>query len=314
MKMNSSEMRFDGQVSIVTGAGGPEPNLGRSFAMLLAARGAKVVVNDLGVGADGRGGLYKASAEAVTKEIRSAGGEAVADTQDVGDPASAKAIVQSAIDTWGRIDILVNNAGSTAPGLFEEISDADVQRVVNAHLMGNIWMCRAVWPHMKRARYGRIVNITSEAVFGFPYLAVYSAAKAGIFGLSRNLALEGVKFNINVNAVGPRATTLKHLLFLEEKALQSDGRPDRKPDQVAPLVAYLAHRDCPISGKFMNALGGHVFETVFLNTRGHINPVPTIENIRDNFDAAIDSSDAIEIPDVDVSKYEKTQFKGVARL
>ncbi|HEX4041989.1 MAG TPA: SDR family NAD(P)-dependent oxidoreductase [Xanthobacteraceae bacterium] len=310
----TGEMRFDGQVAIVTGAGGPAPNLGRSFAMLLAALGAKVVVNDLGVGADGRGGLYKASAEAVTDEIRSAGGEAVADTHDVGDPASAKAIVQTAIDRWGRIDILVNNAGSTAPGLFEDISDADVQRVVNAHLMGNIWMCRAVWPHMKRARYGRIVNITSEAVFGFPYLAVYSAAKAGIFGLSRNLALEGAKFNINVNAMGPRATTLKHLLFLEEKALQSDGRPDRKPDQVAPLVAYLAHRDCPISGKFMNALGGHVFETIFLNTRGYVDPAPTIESVRDNFAAAIDSLDASEIPDVDLSKYEKTQFKGVAQL
>ena len=312
--MTMREMRFDGEVAIITGAGGPDPNLGRSFAMLLAARGAKVVVNDLGVGADGRGGLYKASAAAVTKEIQSAGGEAVADTHDVGDPAAAKAIVQTAIDRWGRIDILVNNAGSTAPGLFEDIGDADVQRVVNAHLMGNIWMCRAVWPHMKRAHYGRIVNITSEAVFGFPYLAVYSAAKAGIFGLSRNLALEGAKFNINVNAVGPRATTLKHLLFLEDKALKSDGRPDRKPDQVAPLVAYLAHRDCAISGKFMNALGGHIFETIFRNTRGHVDRAPTIEAVRDNFAAAIDSSDAVEIPDVDLSKYDKTQFKGVARL
>lgn len=282
--------------------------------MLFAARGAKVVVNDLGVGADGRGGLYKASAEAVTNEIRAAGGEAVADAHDVSDPASARAIVRTALDTWGRIDILVNNAGSTAPGLFEEISEADVQRVVNAHLMGNIWMCRAVWPHMKLARYGRIVNITSEAVFGFPYLTVYSAAKAGIFGLSRNLALEGAKFNINVNAVGPRATTLKHLLFLEEKALQSDGRPNRRPEQVAPLVAYLAHRDCSISGKFMNALGAHIFETIFLNTRGVVNAVPTIENVRDSIAAAIDSADAAKIPDVELSKYEKTQFKGVARI
>ena len=103
-------------------------------------------------------------------------------------------------------------------------------------------------------------------------------------------------------------------LFLEEKALQSDGRPNRKPDQVAPLVAYLAHRDCTVSGKFMNALGGHIFETVFLNTRGHLNAVPTMENVRDNFAAAIDMAEAVEIPDVDLSKYDSTAFKGVARL
>ncbi len=309
-----SEMRFDGDVAIVTGAGGPAPNLGRSFATLLASRGAKVVVNDLGVGADGRGGVYKASAEAVAGEIRAAGGEAIADNRSVADAASAKAIIQGALDKWGRIDILINNAGSTAPGLFEEISDADVERVITAHLLGNIWMCRAAWPHMKQARYGRIVNITSEAIFGFPYLTVYAAAKGGIFALARNLALEGAKYNINVNAVGPRATTLKHLVLLEELALNSDGRRARTPDQVAPLIAYLAHRDCPISGKFMNALGGHIFETVFSNTAGYMDPSPTMESIRDNFDRALDGSGALVIPDIDITKYERTQFKGIAPI
>jgi len=309
-----ADMRFDGEVAIVTGGGGPAPNLGRSFAMLLAARGAKVVVNDLGVGADGRGGLYTASAEAVVDEIRKAGGEAVADTHSVAGAASAKAIVQTALETWGRIDILVNNAGSTAPGLFEEVSDADVERVVGAHLLGNIWTCRAAWSHMKRAKYGRIVNITSEAIFGFPYLTVYAAAKGGIFALSRNLALEGAKYNIKVNAVGPRATTLKHLLLLEESALNSDGRRSRKPEQVAPLIGYLAHRDCAVSGKFMNALGGHIFETIFLNTPGYTDQDPTIESVRDNFSAALDQKGALGIPDVDVSKYERTQFKGIAPI
>lgn len=183
-------LRFDGQVAIVTGAGGQAPSLGRSHAKLLAERGAKVVVNDLGVGPDGRG-TAQANAEQVVDEIRAAGGGAVTDQHSVAEEDGARAIVQTALDTWGRLDILVNNAGVAHIVHFDEISSADIRKVIDVHLMGTLWMCRAAWPVMRDAGYGRIVNTTSGAMFGQENLSIYGTAKAGIFGLSRGLAIEG---------------------------------------------------------------------------------------------------------------------------
>ena len=162
---HDGELRFDGRVAIVTGAGGQRPSLGREFAWLLAARGAKVVVNDLGVGPDGRGRLA-ANAETVAAGISEAGGEAIADTNSVGSSESAKSVVRTALDAWGRVDILINNAGVVHMAAFDELSDDDCALIVNRHLLGNLWMCRAVWPHMKEATYGRIVNLSSSASFG----------------------------------------------------------------------------------------------------------------------------------------------------
>ena len=141
-----SEMRFDGQVAIVTGAGG-NPSLGRAYAMLLASRGAKVVVNDNGVGPDGRGGR-PAHPENVVKEITEAGGEAVLDTNSVADHGSAEAVVQTALDAWGKVDILINNAGVVALAEIDEVTPSDIETILAAHLFGSIWMTRAVWPHM----------------------------------------------------------------------------------------------------------------------------------------------------------------------
>ena len=173
----------------MTGAGGQPPSLGRSrHANLLAGRGAKVVVNDLGVGPDGRG-ILRSNAEQVVDEIRAAGGEAVADAHSVADEAGAREIVQTALDTWGRLDILVNNAGIAHIAHFDEISSADIRKVIDVHLMGTLWMCRAAWPFMRDAGYGRIVNTTSGGVFGQE--SIYGTAKAGIFGLTRGLAIEG---------------------------------------------------------------------------------------------------------------------------
>jgi NAD(P)-dependent dehydrogenase (short-subunit alcohol dehydrogenase family) len=184
-----SELRFDGEVAIVTGAGS-NPSLGRSYALALAARGAKVVVNDLGVGPDGTGRLA-AKAESVAKEIVDAGGEAIADTHSVAEEDSARAIVQTALDAWGRVDILVNNAGVAILAEFGEISSTDLRRVLDVHLYGNVWMCRAVWPQMREAGYGRIINITSGALGGIRYTTIYGAAKGGILSLTRGLAVEG---------------------------------------------------------------------------------------------------------------------------
>ena len=146
-----SELRFDGQVAIVTGAGST-PGLGRSYAKLLAARGAKVVVNDLGVGPDGSSAV-PAKAAAVVEEIKHARGEAVADTHSVASEDGAQAIVETALKTYGRVDILVNNAGVVEFALFDEFSTRDIDKLIETHVYGAIWMCRAVWPHMKAARY-----------------------------------------------------------------------------------------------------------------------------------------------------------------
>lgn len=178
-----SELRFDDRVAIVTGAGGQEPSLGRSHALLLGERGAKVVVNDLGVGPDGRG-IMRANAEHVVEQIRAADGEAVADQHSVADEEGARSVVATALDTWGRLDIVVNNAAVCFMVHIDEISSADLRRIIDVHLMGTVWMCRAAWPHMREAGYGRIVNTTSGAMFGIEHLSIYGAAKSGIFGLT----------------------------------------------------------------------------------------------------------------------------------
>jgi NAD(P)-dependent dehydrogenase (short-subunit alcohol dehydrogenase family) len=304
----NAELRFDGRVAMVTGAGGQVPSLGRAYAGLLASRGARVVVNDLGVGPDGRGGLA-ANAETVAQEIRDAGGEAIADTHDIADSASAKAAVQTAVDAWGRIDILVNNAGVLALALFDEISDGDCELVVTTHLFGTIWMCRAAWPHMKVAGYGRIVNTGSASMFGSPYNAVYGAAKAGIFGLSRGLALEGERHGIKVNAHTPQAGTRKHAYLMAETAtLVEDGR-ERKVEQVAPVVGYLCHESCDVSGKLVYAGGGAVSEYVFSRTAGYRNPQLTIEDVRDRFDEVGDRAGAEELVALDASWYDRMRPK-----
>jgi NAD(P)-dependent dehydrogenase (short-subunit alcohol dehydrogenase family) len=188
-----SEMRFDGRVAIVTGAGN---GLGRAYARLLAARGARVVVNDIGTSSMGRGSS-EGPAHTVTREIIGAGGAAVADTHTVADEESARAIVQTALDAFGKLDILINNAGISIMAPFGELSSADFMKVINTNMMGVVWMCRAAWPHMQKASYGRIVNITSTSFLGHPTLTAYVTARAGTFGFTRTLGLEGAQYNIN---------------------------------------------------------------------------------------------------------------------
>src|SRR5262249_46269960 len=240
------EMRFDGQVAIVTGAGAPE-GLGRAHALLLASRGAKVVVNDLGTGPDGLN-LQRRHAGRVADEIREHGGEAIADTNSVAEEGSARAIVQTAIDHYGRIDILVNNAGIVRLRDFASLTSDDITQSVAVHQMGTIWMCKAVWQHMLGQSYGRIVNTTSVAMWGAPYTVIYGSVKAAILGLTRGLAVEGAPRDVKVNMLAPHAetTTSEYFRNLEgnpRRALHP-VKADRPPEAVAPAVAYLAHSDC----------------------------------------------------------------------
>jgi NAD(P)-dependent dehydrogenase (short-subunit alcohol dehydrogenase family) len=295
----TKELRFDGQVAIVTGAGG-SANLGRSHARLLAARGAKVVVNDLGVG-PGKKRADPASAEAVAAEIVAAGGEAIADLHSVADEESAEAIVQAALDKWGRIDILINNAGYGIVAEFKEISSRDIARVVDVHLMGAIWMCRAAWPHMRKANYGRIVNTTSGGMFGMRGLSLYGAAKFGIYGLTRGLAVEGAEHKIKINALSPGAATnsMGHgLTFTDPKVMQA-FKEQFPPDLVSSAVAYLAHETCAVTGALLQAGGGNVSARLIHATTGYTKPGLCIEDVHDNVRAIFDEAGASLVTDPD---------------
>jgi NAD(P)-dependent dehydrogenase (short-subunit alcohol dehydrogenase family) len=286
----SDDFRFDGRVAVVTGAGGPSPKLGETYAKFLAARGAKVVVNDLGLGPDGRGGL-PAPARQTVDAIVAAGGEAVADSHSVAESDTAKQVVQTALDTWGRIDILVNNAGAFALEPFDEVSDEDLAMMVVSHFFGTIWMCRAAWPHMKAQGYGRIVNISSNGMFTGSS-PLYGAAKAGNVALSQNLVHEGCLAGISVNVVAPNAATRKHVFLLHKTPEEIFHREAPRVEQVAPVVAYLCHERCELTGRYIHAIGGTITQYFWSETLGYSNQQPTMQDVHDNLERIFDQTGA----------------------
>lgn len=294
-KHSADELRFDGKVAIVTGAGG-NPGLGRSYAMSLAARGARVVVNDLGTGPDGRGAL-RPRADAVAEEIVAAGGEAIADSNSVAEETSANDVVKTAIDAWGRLDILVNNAGVFHAAAFDEVSAQDLTKIIQVHLFGNIWMCRAALPFMKQQKYGRIVNVSSSATFGSPFQVVYGAAKAGIFGLTRGLAREVRDFGIAINAFDPVALTAGTKYLFDEISVPGLDSAELDPDLVAPAVVFLAHESCPCSGKFISSGARNTSEFYIGKTAGYYSTASTAEDIRDHFEQVLDREGGSVLPD-----------------
>jgi NAD(P)-dependent dehydrogenase (short-subunit alcohol dehydrogenase family) len=281
-------MRFDGRVAIVTGAGG-NPGLGRAHAMLLASRGARVVVNDLGVGSDGTGAV-PTSAQRTVDEIVAAGGEAVADTHSVATEESAREVVQTALDTWGRLDVLVNNAGVAVVAGFDEITTGDLQILINVHLMGDVWMCRAAWPHMLAAGYGRIVNTTSGGMYGAPGLSVYGTAKYGIYGLTRGLAVEGFERGVKVNALSPGGFTnsLDPFFSFDSEEIRTEFIKAIPAELVSPGIAYLAHEDCAVTGQLFDVGGGQITRTDVTVSKGFFSSELTPEDIRDNITQILD--------------------------
>ncbi len=234
--MNAS-IDFKGRVAIVTGAGG---GLGRQHALALAARGARVVVNDLGGARDGSGGSVSA-AEAVVAEIRAAGGEAIANGASVTDVAAVQAMVQQAIDTWGRVDVLVNNAGILRDKSFAKMELADFRLVMDVHLMGAVHCTKAVWPFMTEQKYGRIVMTTSSSgLYGNFGQSNYGAAKMALVGLMQTLSLEGAKHDIRVNCLAPTAATRMTEDLMPQAVLDA-----LKPEAVVPAMLVLASQDAP---------------------------------------------------------------------
>ena len=241
-------LRFDGRVAIVTGAGG---GLGRSHALQLAARGAKVLVNDLGSARDGGGGS-SAAAEAVVAEIRAAGGVAMANGASVTDPAGVQAMVDQVMAEWGRIDILVNNAGILRDKSFSKMTLDDFRLVVDVHLMGSFYTTKVVWDIMKAQGYGRVIFTTSSSgLFGNFGQANYGAAKMAVVGLMQTLSLEGEKYNVRVNCLAPTAATR-----MTEDLMPPAVLALLTPERVSPGVVFLASEEAPTRTILCAGAGG----------------------------------------------------------
>jgi NAD(P)-dependent dehydrogenase (short-subunit alcohol dehydrogenase family) len=274
-----AELGYDGKVAIVTGGGN---GLGREHALLLASRGAQVVVNDLGGNVAGDGADLTA-AEAVAKEIEAAGGVAVADGNSVSSQAGGAAIVKTALEAFGRVDILVNNAGILRDKSFHHLTPELLEAVIDVHLYGTIWVSQPAFIQMREQGYGRIVNTSSAAgIFGNFGQANYGAAKMGIVGFTRVLAQEGAKYDIRVNAIAPMARTRMTEELLGPVADKLD------PALVAPVVAYLCHDSCELTSRIFSVGGGRVAEIFIGVTKGYTSPTLDVEDVRDNLEAICD--------------------------
>jgi NAD(P)-dependent dehydrogenase (short-subunit alcohol dehydrogenase family) len=270
-----ADLGFDGRSAIVTGAGG---GLGREHALLLAARGAQVVVNDLGGSVSGEGGSA-GPAHTTAKEIEDLGGVAVADTNSVGTPKGGEAIVRTAMEAFGRVDIVINNAGILRDKTFHNMTPDLLEPVLDVHLKGAFYVTRPAWIQMRAQSYGRIVNTSSNSgILGNFGQSNYGAAKMGLVGLTRVLAAEGAKYNIKVNAIAPVAKTRMTEDLLGAMADNLD------PALVSPIAAWLAHEDCPVTGEVYSAAGGRIARFFIGLTEGYYNPKLTLEDVRDHFD------------------------------
>ena len=268
---------LDGRVAVVTGAGG---GLGREHAKLLASRGAKVVVNDLGGNRAGEGGGSE-MADQVVDEITEAGGEAVANYASVADVDGAASIVQDAIEAFGRIDVVVNNAGILRDVTFAKLTPEALDLVMKVHLYGSFYVTMAAWPHLKEQGYGRIVNTTSgSGLYGNFGQSNYSAAKLGITGLTRTLAHEGRKYNVNANVIAPIAASRMTEDIMPPKLLEL-----LEPENVSGLVTYLSSEACTTTGEIFSVGGGYIARVAILEGAGvAFDHTPTPEEVADRFD------------------------------
>jgi NAD(P)-dependent dehydrogenase (short-subunit alcohol dehydrogenase family) len=273
-----SELRFDGRVAIVTGAG---HGLGRQHALELAARGAKVVVNDLGGDVKGDG-ASSGPAQEVVEEIKKEGGEAVANGGNVATEEGARSIVQSALDTFGKVDIVINNAGILRDKSFRNMSAAEFDGVIAVHLRGSFLVAQAAWEHLRNQAYGRIVNTSSPAgLFGNFGQANYSTAKMGLIGFTKTLSIEGAKYGIKANAIAPVAyTRMTSDLFPAEFADKLGV------DKVTPLVVFLAHESNESTGETYTVGGGRIARAFVAEGPGWVKKDGlSVEDVAENWTA-----------------------------
>ena len=287
MTNDTTDLGFDGKVAIITGAGG---GLGKQHALMMAQRGALIVVNDLGGAVDGSGS-DKGAAQLVVDEIQAAGGEAVANTDSVATPEGGESIVQTALDAFGTVDIVINNAGILRDKSFHNMTPDLVDPVIDVHLRGAFNVTAPAWKIMRDKSYGRIVSTSSAAgIFGNFGQANYGAAKMGLVGFMNVLSVEGAKYNIRANSIAPLAFTR-----MTEDLLGPLG-DKLQPELVSPLVTYLAHESCEATGRVFSVGGGRVAEVFIGECQGYTNTESlTPEDLRDNWGAVTDR-DGYEVP------------------
>jgi NAD(P)-dependent dehydrogenase (short-subunit alcohol dehydrogenase family) len=283
---------FEGRVAVITGSG---RGIGRAYALLLASRGARVVVNDLGGSMQGVG-VDAVVAETVVSEIEAAGGTALADENDVASAQGAQALIDATVDRFGRLDILINNAGIIKWAGLPDVDLDNLERHLAVHVLGSFNTTRAAWPHMVEQGYGRIVMTTSSGVFGLPKNLSYATAKGGVIGLTRSIATMSEAHGIKVNLIAPAALTR----MAGPDADPDDNSSPMAPGQVAPLVAFLAHEACPVNGELYAAGAGRFARIFIASTPGYVAAEPTIEDIARHWDEINDEKGYIvprDLPD-----------------
>jgi NAD(P)-dependent dehydrogenase (short-subunit alcohol dehydrogenase family) len=265
-----SELRFDDRVAVITGGG---RGLGRSYALLLASRGAKLVVDDPGGSLKGEG-VDAGPAEEVAREIRALGGQAVACTASVATPEGGNAIIQTALDHFGRIDVLIHNAGNVRAASLKEMTQADFDAVLDVHLRGAFHVVRPAFPLMCKAGYGRIVLTSSiGGLYGNHRVANYGVAKAGLLGLSNVVALEGAAEGVKCNVIVPGAVTRM------AEGIDISAYPPMTPDLVAPVVGWLAHESCSITAEMLISIAGRVARAFIAESPGVYRSSWSIEDV-----------------------------------
>jgi NAD(P)-dependent dehydrogenase (short-subunit alcohol dehydrogenase family) len=293
-----NKMRFDGRSVVVTGGG---RGFGRQHALLLASRGAKIVVADYGMELDGSGSSAE-PAQLVAKEIEAAGGEAIPCFANVAEESGAAEVVKTAVDAFGGLDILINNAGICDHAWFEDLTAENFLRLVRHHYLGTVHTSLAAWPHLREADHGCIVNTASEAILGnVPKAVSYSGAKGAVFAFTRALALDGKRHGIRVNAVAPRGNTrmsdsriLAFTFDQPEENFKNEFFDQMRPEYVSPAVAFLAHESCALTGEVFVSGMLKVMRIAVIETEGLTFTPETLspEGIAENLDALMDITDA----------------------
>jgi NAD(P)-dependent dehydrogenase (short-subunit alcohol dehydrogenase family) len=282
-----SQARFDDRVAVVTGAG---RGLGREYALLLAALGAKVVVNDSGGALTGDGD-DAGPAQQVVDEIIAAGGEAIASTESVATAVGGQAIVGAATQRYGRIDVLIHNAGNVRRAPLSEMTAEDFDAVLDVHLRGAFHVVRAAFPAMCQAGYGRIVLTSSiGGLYGNHAVANYAAAKAGVVGLSNVVALEGAEHGVRCNVIVPAAVTRM------AEGLDTSAYPPMGADLVAPVVGWLAHEDCSVTGEILTAIAGRVARVAVVESAGVYQPDWTVDQVAARIEEIRDINNPLVFP------------------
>ena len=276
-----TELRFDGRVAVITGGG---RGLGREYALLLAGRGAKVLINDNGSALDGSGG-DAGPAQDVVNEIKALGGEAAACTESVITPEGGKAIIEAALDSFGKIDILIHSAGNSRFCPLESLSHEEFRSVVDIHLLGGFNVVQPCFPLMMKQGYGRVVLTGSiGGIYTMPTVAPYAVSKSGLIGLNQAIAIEGGASGIKSNIILPGASTRM------VEGVDTTGFPPMGPEMVAPVVGWLAHEQCSISGEMIISAAGRVARAFITESEGVYEADWTIEKMAERIDAIRDPS------------------------